>query len=180
MASIPSITATITNQIENRKHDKTITQRVTSMVQYRDDDEKFHTAILRVGRQLYIDGTAIMYNRAFRAVLSARGITFLKFRFTSAKEHCNSEVVLEPGDLQYFPFHLKKQIQIEFWAKQFDEQGPYLYSALLEFCLVLSDKPCLRNVRVDLYDRTYRPKPALIFQDRKADGNGPYLTQDAF
>lgn len=166
--------------LENRKHDKTITQRVASMVQYRDDGEKCHTAILRAGRQLYIDGTAIMYNRAFRAVVSARGITFLKSRFTSAKEHYISEVVLEPGDLQYFPFHLAKQLQIEFWATQFEEQEPFLYSALLDFCLVLSEKPSLRNVRVDLYDRNYRPKPILKFQDRKADGNRPCPPQDVF
>ena len=165
---------------ESKKDDEAITQRVASMVRYRDDDEKCHTAILRVGRQFYTDGTAIMYNRAFRAVITARGITFLKSRFTSAKERCNSEVILEPGDLQYFPFHLAKQIQIEFWATHFEAQDAYLYSALLEFCLVLSDKPSLRNVRVDLYDRTYRPKPTLNFQDRKADGNGPYPPQDMF
>ena len=162
------------------KDDKTITHRVASMVRYRDDDEKCHAAILRVSRQFYTDGTATMYNRAFRAVISARGITFLNSRFTCAKDFCMSEVILEPGDLQYFPFHLAKQIQIEFWATQFEAQDGYLYSALLEFCLVLSDKPSLRNVRVDLYDRNYRPRPILTSQDRKADGNGTYPPQDVF
>ena len=165
----------------NVEDDRNITQRVASTVQFRDDGAQCHTAILRVSRQLYIDGTAIMYNRAFRAVITARGITFLKFRFPSARERCNTEIILEPGDLQYFPFHLAKQIQIEIWATLFGaDQDVYLYSALLDLCLILSDKPSLRNVRVSLYDRNYRPKPEPKSQDRKADDSGPYPPQDGF
>lgn len=165
----------------NVEDDRNITQRVASMVQFRDDGAQCHTAILRVNRQLYIDGTAIMYNRAFRAVITARGITFLKFRFPSARERHNTDVILAPGDLQYFPFHLAKQIQIEIWATLFaGQQDVYLYSALLDLCLVLSDKPSLRNVRVSLYDRTYRPKPEPKSQDCKADDDGPYPPQDEF
>lgn len=163
----------------DEKDDNNIAQRIASTVQYRDDGARCHTAVLRVNHQLYVEGTAIMYNRAFLAVITARGITFLKYHFSSSKwsYYCH---VLGPGDLRCFPFHMAKQVQIEFWATDFKQQEGYLYDALLDFCLVLCDKPSLRDVRVDLYDRSYRPKPVLKDPDRMTDNNGPHPPQAVF
>ena len=58
-----------------------IALRVAQLVQYRGDGEACHTVIIPASRQLYIEGTAIMYNRAFRMVVRARVLTFLKCRY---------------------------------------------------------------------------------------------------
>lgn len=161
--------------------EKAITKRIASMVQYRDDGEQCHTAVLRVSHRLHIEGTTVTYSRAFRAVITARGLTFLKYRFTSLEwQYKWGEIHQGTSKLRCFPFHMAKQIQIEFWATQFEKQDDILYQALLSFCLALCNKPCLRNVRVDLYDRDYRPKPMIKNQDRMADTNGPYPPQDVF
>lgn len=160
--------------------DKVITNRIASIVQYRDDGEKCHTAILRVSHQLYIEGTAIMYNRAFRAVITARGLTFLKCLLTSSEWCYKWGNIPVPSELRHFPFHMAKQVQIEFWATRFKKEEPILYDTLLGFCLVLCNKPSLKNVRVDLYDRDYRPKPVLRNRDRMADGSRPNPPQHIY
>lgn len=49
------------------------------------------TATLRAGRQLYIEGTTIMYNRAFRVVVTAGKMTFPRRQFQGC--HLNTETV---------------------------------------------------------------------------------------
>lgn len=164
-----------------------VRQRIRSAVQYRDDGEKCEIAILQVSHQLYKEGTAVMYNRAFRVTISDSGITFLKDRFDSS---CTRNSTRYPKELwrsiqtirklRTFPFHMAKQVQIEYWADRVFDHKDILFHNLLSFCRVLQNKPSLKNIRIDLYDEGYRPKPSIANRDCTADTKGPCPPQDIF
>lgn len=152
--------------------------RVAELVQYRGDGEACHTAILRASRQLYIEGATIMYNRAFRVVVGAKEFTFLRRRFQWQWPTGGS--ILDLGQMYSFPFHMAKQIQIEIWATNFNWSIRYLTDNVLDLCVILHQKPSLRSVRVDLWDRQHRPVPSSNRSDCMVDGARPCPLQEKF
>ena len=150
-------------------------------VLYRPGDEACYTAILRVNHQLYTEGTAILYNRAFRIIFTHKILKFLRLEYSmkNIREPMLGRwmprwaryvlklpgYVSKPNEMFTFPFHRVKQVQIELWApasryKLFD-----LRSAVIEFCSILYGQVSLQNVRVDFYDRSYRPRPSNSYDD---------------
>ena len=136
---------------------------------YRPNDEACHTAILRANYQLQTEGTAVMYNRAFRVYVSRRGFEFLnlehylvdgprpKFReFEPSMRYIrtNEPKPERPFD---FPFYRVKQVQIEIWAHDFRYSLFDIRNALFSICSILYRQPILKNVRIDFFDLCYRP-----------------------
>ena len=119
-------------------------------------DNAYYTAELR---QLYAEGTSILYNRAFRVMVTHEGLQFLRKRYSLADiyESILGYEQLEPNQMFTFPIHRVKQIQIELWATNFEHNLFDLRNALIEFCSILYDQPSLKNLRVDFYDRTHQP-----------------------
>lgn len=164
-----------------------MSQCIRSAVQYRDDGEKCEIAILQVSHQLYKEGAAVMYNRAFRVTIPDSGITFLKDRIDSS---CRRYATRYPKELwrnlenlyelHRSPFHMAKQIQIEYWADRVFDHKDILFHNLLGFCRVLQRKPSLKNIRIDLYDEGYRPKPSIAKRNCTTGAEGPYPPQDTF
>lgn len=129
---------------------------------YRRQDEPCHTAILCANHQLYAEGTAVMYNRAFRVRMEREGCSFLNGRYYLSKETLEPSWGKfprkpKPNNLSIFPFHMVKQIQIELWAPDVRFHFIDLRSTLISFCSILYGQPGIKNVRVDFYDESYKP-----------------------
>lgn len=146
--------------------------------------EACHTAVLRANRQLYTDGTAVLYNRAFRVMVTHRGVVFLKSGYSLPE--INEPMwtrfhEVKPNWLSTFPFHKVKQLQIQLWATErrynlFDLRG-----VLINLCSILYDQASFKNVRVDFYDSGYQPKESDSYDDYDDllfDYDEPYPAQD--
>ena len=163
-------------------------------VLYRPGDEACYTAILRVNHQLYTEGTAILYNRAFRVFFTHKILKFLRLEYSvkNIREPMLGRwmprwaryILKLPGyvsklnEMFTFPFHRVKQAQIELWAPAFRYKLFDLQSALIEFCSILYGQGSLQNVRVDFYDRSYRPRPSYSYDDILYDDDEPHPAQD--
>ena len=82
---------------------------------YRPGNEACHTTVLRSNHQLYTEGTAILYNRAFRVMMTRQGLTFLRrlYSWTELYNPSYTEYWSGPNQIFTFRFHRVKQIQIE-------------------------------------------------------------------
>lgn len=127
---------------------------------YRPQDEACHMAVLRVNRQLSGEGSSILHNRTFRVLVTYRGVSFLERRYELgdiSKPMLHGDYELRANPLLAFPFHRVKQIQIGLWATDFRYNLFALRRALIDLCDVLNHQPSLKNIRIDMYDRFYRP-----------------------
>lgn len=136
---------------------------------YRPHNEACYTSVLRVNHQVYTEGTALLYNRAFRVIVTHQGII-------STRGILASNWLQNTNRVWTFPFYRAKQIQIELWATDFRYDLFDLRLALSEICGILSHQPSLKNVRIDLYDESYQPKKPL--SSGNFDDDEPHPPQD--
>lgn len=114
-------------------------------------------------------------------VVGAGELTFLKRRFQWPWWGWHKRGSILDSDQMYcFPFHLAKQIQLEIWATDLQQHMRNLTDIVLDLRVILHQKPSLRSVRVDLWDRQYRPVPSPWQGDRIVEGAGPCPPQEKF
>lgn len=104
----------------------------------------------------------------------------VQYRFDAPGTEAHWRSIQKVKLLRRIPFHMAKQIQIEYWADRFFDHKDNLFHNLLGFCRILQRKPRLKNIRIDLYDESYRPKPSIANRHGRADTDGPCPPQDTF
>lgn len=147
--------------------------------------EACHTAVLRANRQLYTEGTAVLYNRAFRVMVTHTGVVFLKsgYSLIEINEPMSTRSFYEMRDnrLSTFAFHKVKQLQIQLWATDCRYNLFDLRAVIINLCSILYGQPSLKNVRVDLYDSGYKPQEFDSYDDYYDllfDDDEPHPAQD--
>ncbi|CAF9919283.1 hypothetical protein IMSHALPRED_004577 [Imshaugia aleurites] len=172
---------------------------------YRPGNEACYTAIVRVNHQLYTEGTAVLYNRAFQVRVNLGEVDFLKQHYSPAEiqnptlltweaesptlsswesethDSWESDTRLyeKENPILYFPFHMVKQIQIQVWESHSPQNELFeLRRTLIGFCSILYGQPSLKNVRIDFYDRFYHPARCYSVVDLLVDDDEAHPAQD--
>ena len=157
-------------------------------VPFRPQGERCYTSILRTSRQLYSEGTAVLYNRAFRIILAPEEFSFLglSYRVRShgrprfRKVERSNPLLRGLERLALFPFHKAKQIQIQIWTSVCQLNLYILMKKLVGLCFFLNKESGLKNVRVDFYDWSYHPPSRAGQESVIYDNDEAHPAQDRF
>ena len=111
---------------------------------YRRDNDNCYTAVLRINRQLYEEGTRIVYNREI--VMTERMVKFWKVPWTDPEAASAHTPV--------FPFHKAKQLTIQAGPSIFPAGGWGTYVRLIHLCAYIHRcSPSLRRVHLLFWEK---------------------------